>query len=373
MIDATLVTVPGFWSSPATWERLKKEWCADPHMPGLNIHDFRYESPKEPALPLSTTRIPDFNDIAGILESEYSKVLKDVPEIAFATHSQGGLILQRFLARMTDQGRARELRRIRSIVMLACPNGGSEYLRSIRRVLERDLQQEGPELAGGEYHRGLHREYRRLSPAVRSSRSGRGIPSLRPESSQRFTDFPALAPLSLSFPAISPAFPLTFRRLLPVALPACFFVLPLIIFALALAFLPAPMPTPPAAAALSRVLPGGRSCGYQVPRRVHLKHFRISSTCLSRVSHAGQRMKTPGRPAAVFRRRSSARIARSRSGGHPGADPLAAGRRQGAELAQRGPDPHRPGPGRSRQDNNRHPVIARQPARARWLALGDPG
>jgi pimeloyl-ACP methyl ester carboxylesterase len=135
MIDATLVTVHGFWSSPATWERLNKAWRADTNLHGLEIHDFEYESPKKPPFPLSTTRIPDFNDIAGILASEYSKVLADVPEIAFVTHSQGGLILQRFLAWMTDQGRAPELRRIRSIVMLACPNGGSEYLRSIRRVL----------------------------------------------------------------------------------------------------------------------------------------------------------------------------------------------------------------------------------------------
>jgi pimeloyl-ACP methyl ester carboxylesterase len=135
MIDATLVTVHGFWSSPATWERLNKVWRADAELHGLEIHNFGYDSPKKAPLPLSTNRIPDFNDIAGILASEYLKVLADVPEIAFVTHSQGGLILQRFLARMTDQGKALELRRIRSIVMLACPNGGSEYLRSIRRVL----------------------------------------------------------------------------------------------------------------------------------------------------------------------------------------------------------------------------------------------
>lgn len=135
MIDATLVTVHGFWSSPATWEGLNKAWRADPDLRGLDIHDFGYESPRKPPLPLSTTRIPDFNDIAGMLATEYSKVLVQVPEIAFVTHSQGGLVLQRFLAWMTDEGKAGELRRIRSIVMLACPNGGSEYLRSIRRVL----------------------------------------------------------------------------------------------------------------------------------------------------------------------------------------------------------------------------------------------
>jgi hypothetical protein len=36
---------------------------------------------------------------------------------------------------MLNQGRGRELSRIRTIVMLACPNGGSEYLESVRRGL----------------------------------------------------------------------------------------------------------------------------------------------------------------------------------------------------------------------------------------------
>ena len=36
---------------------------------------------------------------------------------------------------MLHQGRGRELAQIHTIVMLACPNGGSEYLRSLRHVL----------------------------------------------------------------------------------------------------------------------------------------------------------------------------------------------------------------------------------------------
>ncbi|MEV4510211.1 hypothetical protein AB0K00_14750 [Dactylosporangium sp. NPDC049525] len=51
------------------------------------------------------------------------------------THSQGGLILQRHVAWMVHEGRARELARIRAIVLLACPNEGSEYLGTIRRAL----------------------------------------------------------------------------------------------------------------------------------------------------------------------------------------------------------------------------------------------
>ena len=135
MINATLVTVHGFWSSPATWERLGAIWTADEQLRGLRIHDFSYPSPKKPRAPFSPARIPDYDDIAQTLATEYTVALAGADSVAIVTHSQGGLIAQRFLAWMLGEGRGRELARIRSIVMLACPNGGSEYLRSIRQVL----------------------------------------------------------------------------------------------------------------------------------------------------------------------------------------------------------------------------------------------
>ena len=46
MIDLTLVTIHGFWSSPATWERLNAVWYADKRLRGLRIYPFSYPSPK---------------------------------------------------------------------------------------------------------------------------------------------------------------------------------------------------------------------------------------------------------------------------------------------------------------------------------------
>jgi hypothetical protein len=135
MLEATLVTVHGFWSNPATWDRLCTVWQADDELKDLRVHGFAYPSPKKPLLPLSGTRVPDFDDVAQTLATEYVTVLANASNIAFVTHSQGGLVLQRFLAWMVNEGRARELARIRTVVMLACPNGGSQYLDSIRRVL----------------------------------------------------------------------------------------------------------------------------------------------------------------------------------------------------------------------------------------------
>ena len=138
MIDATLVTIHGIGSSPVTWERLNAVWSADEELRGLRIDPFGYPSPKKPRLPFSTRRIPDYDDIAQTFANRYMVHYRDAINIAIVTHSQGGLILQRFLALMLDEGRGRELARIRTIVMLACPNGGSEYLRSLRRTLGYD-------------------------------------------------------------------------------------------------------------------------------------------------------------------------------------------------------------------------------------------
>lgn len=137
VLDATLVTVHGLFSSTRTWDRLTEVWCADEELRGLRVHHFNYPSPRRPRTPFSWTSVPGYADIAQTLATEYAHAgeLADVPNIIFVTHSQGGLILQRFLWWMVDEGRARELSRIRSVVMLACPNDGSEYLRSLRRLL----------------------------------------------------------------------------------------------------------------------------------------------------------------------------------------------------------------------------------------------
>jgi pimeloyl-ACP methyl ester carboxylesterase len=138
VIDATLVTIHGFGSSSETWERLTAKWHADDKLNGLRIEPFAYPSPRIPRLPLSPRDVPDYDDIAQTFATTYRVRFAALSDIAIVTHSQGGLILQRFLTWMLDQGRGRELGRIRTIVMLACPNGGSEYLRSIRSILGAD-------------------------------------------------------------------------------------------------------------------------------------------------------------------------------------------------------------------------------------------
>ena len=132
-MDADLVLIHGFWSSPATWDRLIARLQEDTDLAGLRIHAFGYESPKL-RWPGSSTRIPDYNDIAQSLPAYLAAHVRGGAGVAVLTHSQGGLIVQRYLDWMLAEGRGRELAKIRLIVMLSCPNEGSEYLRSIRAV-----------------------------------------------------------------------------------------------------------------------------------------------------------------------------------------------------------------------------------------------
>ncbi len=131
---ADLVLIHGFWSSPNTWDRLIACLQHDSDLAGMRIHTFGYESPKL-RWPTSPARIPDYNDIAQSLPAYLATHVPGATPIAVVTHSQGGLILQRFLAWMLTEGRGRELARFRLIIMLSCPNEGSEFLRSIRAVV----------------------------------------------------------------------------------------------------------------------------------------------------------------------------------------------------------------------------------------------
>jgi hypothetical protein len=107
---------------------------AESDLAGLRIHAFGYESPRL-RWPGSPARIPNYNDIAQTLPAYLAANAPGSTRVAVVTHSQGGLILQRYLAWMLVEGRGRELSPIQLIVMLSCPNEGSEYLRSIRAVV----------------------------------------------------------------------------------------------------------------------------------------------------------------------------------------------------------------------------------------------
>lgn len=156
-MNMDLVLVHGFWSSSATWDRLTTKLLNDQELTGLRVHRFGYESPKLSRWWRPTVRIPDYDDIAQSIPAYlHAHTWPDAP-LVFVTHSQGGLIVQRFLAWMLNEGRGRELARVRLLVLLACPNEGSEFADSIREIAGYNRHPQAGELRVLSQHAGQAR------------------------------------------------------------------------------------------------------------------------------------------------------------------------------------------------------------------------
>jgi pimeloyl-ACP methyl ester carboxylesterase len=128
-----VVLVHGFLSSAAVWSRFVRLIGEDDDLAGLAVHTFQYASPKVSIHPLR--RIPNLNNIADSLRSFLAHDAADLSRLVLVSHSQGGLVVQRFLARMLYDGRGQDLARVRRVVMFACPNSGSEIALLLRRRL----------------------------------------------------------------------------------------------------------------------------------------------------------------------------------------------------------------------------------------------
>ncbi len=131
MKRTAVVLVHGLFSSANTWQRLNRLISSDPELAGFILFPFKYKSPKYNLSPLR--RIPDFDTVAESLETYMELDVADYQNVVLISHSQGGIIVQRFLARTVSRARAHDLVRIRRIIMFACPNSGSELLAVTRR------------------------------------------------------------------------------------------------------------------------------------------------------------------------------------------------------------------------------------------------
>ncbi|WP_433788450.1 effector-associated domain 2-containing protein [Actinoplanes sp. CA-252034] len=138
-----VVFVHGFLSSAATWSAFLHLIEDDPDLASYETDAFAYPSPPVSLNPLR--RIPDIDDVADSLRTHLTHDLADHTGLVLVAHSQGGLVVQRMLARALAAGRGPELARIRRVVLFACPNSGSDLALLLRRGLwrhpqERDLR-----------------------------------------------------------------------------------------------------------------------------------------------------------------------------------------------------------------------------------------
>lgn len=126
-----VVFVHGFLSEPATWDPFIQLIGADPDLAFVEPLAFGYASPRLPRV--AWRRVPEIDDIAESLKVYLETEAEPFDGLAVVAHSQGGLVVQRYLARMLGNGRGPDLMRIRRVVLFACPNNGSQFALSLRR------------------------------------------------------------------------------------------------------------------------------------------------------------------------------------------------------------------------------------------------
>ncbi|MFC8239961.1 alpha/beta hydrolase [Streptomyces chartreusis] len=139
-----VVFVHGLFSDAGTWGKFKDLIAKDRDIKRrVTVHPFGYDSPKIRLRP--DRRIADVDDIADRLGAYLRHQCADGAPVVLVSHSQGGLIVQRFLARRLWRNRGGELARIKHIVMYSCPNTGSGFFLFLRKALVfwRNVQERG--------------------------------------------------------------------------------------------------------------------------------------------------------------------------------------------------------------------------------------
>lgn len=130
-----LVLVHGLFSSAKVWTAFHALLATDPELADwVSVHRFEYDSPLVRLRP--DRRVAETDDVADQLGTFLETELADAERIVLVTHSQGGLVVQRFLARKLWNGEGRELSRIKHFTMFACPNTGSGFFLTVRSWLK---------------------------------------------------------------------------------------------------------------------------------------------------------------------------------------------------------------------------------------------
>ncbi|MFD6156534.1 alpha/beta fold hydrolase [Nocardia sp. NPDC060256] len=134
--QVALVLVHGIRSGEDAWEPLMKLIEGDPDLAD-RVRVINFDYPSRILEPDPRRRVPDFNTVAEYLGTIIAEEIPADQPIIFAAHSQGGLIVQRYLAQQLDAGKGIELQRVRRVLMFATPNSGSEFALTWRRLLGR--------------------------------------------------------------------------------------------------------------------------------------------------------------------------------------------------------------------------------------------
>jgi pimeloyl-ACP methyl ester carboxylesterase len=135
-----VVFIHGFTATADVWSSFLTLLRSDSSMADFELLTMRYPTR---LCRLSWKRaIPSLDHIADYLDTFLTLRLEPSQPLIVVSHSQGGLVVQRFISNLLERGRALELRRVMRVVMFSCPNEGSQFLLLTRRLLLRRNPQE---------------------------------------------------------------------------------------------------------------------------------------------------------------------------------------------------------------------------------------
>ena len=103
MPATAVVFIHGLFSGTKTWDAFRTLMSTDPDLEHFTTFAFGYPSPI--AEPDPRRRIPDYDAIADALALFLERDISAFRCVILVTHSQGGLIVQRYLAQMLQSGR----------------------------------------------------------------------------------------------------------------------------------------------------------------------------------------------------------------------------------------------------------------------------
>ncbi|MFD0345989.1 esterase/lipase family protein [Kitasatospora aburaviensis] len=136
-----VVFVHGIASSAETWDAVRESLAQTEDLANLEPDPpFQYKTGLLGKKPWNLKNsllqvLPSIDTVADSLAEYLDTEAEDFQRLVLVGHSMGGLVIQRFLTHMLGQQRGHDLRRIRRIVLLACPNTGSSLVLALRKAL----------------------------------------------------------------------------------------------------------------------------------------------------------------------------------------------------------------------------------------------
>ncbi|WP_415949365.1 alpha/beta fold hydrolase [Streptomyces sp. KLOTTS4A1] len=134
-----VVFVHGFNSGPDVWEAFRERIAEDDSLAFADTLAFEYTTGLVRMRP--DRRIPSLDTVSDSLKTYLEVRTSGFEQLVLVGHSMGGLVIQRYLVRMLNEGRGEQLARIRRVVLFATPNTGSEILRGMRQLLGTNPQE----------------------------------------------------------------------------------------------------------------------------------------------------------------------------------------------------------------------------------------